>query len=173
MNDVMMLIRSRGKFVSIFYLTIFGLLIISIFVVDHFCIQYCRQSLLCRAVTDNLSHAFIAAIIWLFTCIFGKLLQSNNGINCITVEIRDLLHVGGAFLAGSLLDLDHFIMAKSFLLIDAVKLPSRPFGHTALYSVCFLILAFFVSSKYSNYLIICFSSTVSHILRDSGISCTS
>lgn len=155
--------------VIIFYFAIFEVLIISIFLVaDQFCcIQYFCQSIICRAVSDNLSHAFIAAIIWLFTCIFAEMLKTGS-FYCTGTKL-EISQVGVAFLSGSLLDLDHFIMAKSFFLVNAINLPSRPFGHTVLYSVCFLILAFFVSSKYSIYLTIYFSSTLSHILRDSGI----
>ena len=160
------MINIRFKYVIVVPILIIEVSIITTFCFADYCIQILCKSLICRAVADNLSHSLIAALIWLLTCIFAKLLKT--GSNHCLLEGRDILQVLGAFLSASLLDLDHYILARSLFLSAAVQLPFRPFGHTFFYSGCFLVVAFLFPSKYSIHLVMYFSSTFSHILRDSG-----
>lgn len=82
-----------------------------------------------RAAMDNFSHFFVAAMSWF-------IISYRNGLNG-----KELLISGSI---GSLIDVDHFITAKSFYLKDAISLSGRPFFHNSstLLVVNLIILGF-------------------------------
>jgi hypothetical protein len=78
----------------------------------------------CRALCDNGSHAVLAALVWhaavpawppVWACSESR----------VFIAVR-----AGALLCGSLLDVDHFLRARSLALADATSpAPDRPPGH--------------------------------------------
>jgi len=86
----------------------------------------------CRALCDNASHASIALLVWWLR----RALESESFVNTERSCFRESL---GALASGSLLDLDHFLAARSFSLHAATHIsPSpiysglRPPGHALL-----------------------------------------
>jgi hypothetical protein len=86
----------------------------------------------CRAFCDNASHASIALLVWWLR----RALESESCVNTERSCFRESL---GALASGSLLDLDHFLAARSFSLHAATHIsPSpvysglRPPGHALL-----------------------------------------
>ena len=70
-----------------------------------------------------------------------------------------------AFATGSILDLDHFLAAKSYSLFDATHLDIRPFGHNLLFlTVSTSIIFIFISRRFS---LLFFTAVFNHLSRDS------
>ncbi len=75
---------------------------------------------------------------------------------------------------GSLIDLDHFISAKSLRLIDAISLNERPFLHNSLNLFCINVLLFFVlyfggsTDKYMSWSLLVYLAWFSHHIRDAN-----
>ena len=112
---------------------------------------------LLRAGMDNLSHMFVGILSW--TIISYSKLNTNE---ILTV----------AFFS-SIIDIDHFISAKSLKLSDAISLDKRPFLHNSLTlllanAILFVILNVFYSGKKSNWSIIFFIAWFSHHIRDAN-----
>jgi hypothetical protein len=115
-----------------------------------------KQGLI-RALMDNLSHMFIGVLSWLII--------SYPKIN--TNEI-----ILAAF-CSSIIDIDHFIAARSFKLNDAISLANRPFLHNSLTLlivnlILFILLIVFFNSKAFNWSIIFFIAWFSHHIRDAN-----
>ena len=74
--------------------------------------------------------------------------------------------VYGYFISAGL-DVDHFIMARSIRIIDALRIPHRPISHSILFSIIFGFFIYFVFRKKS---IGCISGLIicAHVLRDSA-----
>lgn len=111
-----------------------------------------------RALLDNSSHCAISIISWSI-CTYPNL------------NIYEILATG---MIGSLIDLDHFISAKSFQLIDAISLEKRPFLHNTLTLLIINIFIFFVLLYYSSndkclmITFLIFQSWFSHHCRDAN-----
>lgn len=73
---------------------------------------------LVRACADSVTHASVAALAWLAVRIAVAALSVSL--------VAELACVG---LLASLVDVDHFVAARSFGLGEALSLPKRPFLH--------------------------------------------
>ena len=75
------------------------------------------------------------------------------------------LWVAVATVAAVLVDLDHFIAARSFSLADALALGSRPLAHSLLFAVAMAVLTWVVSREPLGALLV-LVVLLSHIVRD-------
>jgi len=85
-------------------------------------VQY--QSSYLRALVDNTAHGLIAFVSW-----------------CVVSEIqtrKDLLEAMLCGLIACVIDVDHFLAAKSFRLQEARQLKNRPFLHST--TVVFIVV---------------------------------
>ncbi|XP_015920566.2 transmembrane protein 267 [Parasteatoda tepidariorum] len=118
-----------------------------------------QKNLTLHCFIDNLTHIAIGIISWLIVISYDKISLSHL--------LQSLLC---GFFAG-IIDVDHFLMAKSLNLKDAVSLPSRPPFHntTLLVSIvtCFIILMHNIEQKPAEkigwFMLV---AVVSHHLRD-------
>ena len=82
----------------------------------------------------------------------------------ISFSIKNVLEIFSALVIGSMLDLDHFIAAKSFSLFSATHLQNRPFGHNLFFIfILSLIIFLFFSKRFS---LLFFTATFNHLSRD-------
>ncbi len=105
---------------------------------------------------DNASHAFIALMSWFI-------------IRIPKVPVKELLL--SAFI-GSIIDIDHFLSAKSFSFDSALSLHSRPFMHNT-FTLLIITLGISViimryAYKYRYMIALVFISWFSHHLRDAN-----
>ena len=112
---------------------------------------------LLRAGMDNISHMFVGVISW-------------SIISYSKLNTNEILAV--AFLS-SIIDIDHFISAKSLKLSNAISLANRPFLHNSLTLflaniLFFVLLSVFNSSKKLNWSLILFIAWFSHHIRDAN-----
>ena len=111
---------------------------------------------LTRALMDNCAHSSVGILSWLIIAY----------PNCSFLELA----LAGFF--ASILDLDHFINAKSLSLQDAISLGSRPFMHNTLHMlVANIVLYFLVDFLWPEKLKFCwllFIAWFSHHVRDAN-----
>ena len=112
---------------------------------------------LVRAIMDNSSHSLIGMLSWFIASYPSR------------VDLNEMLASG--FLA-SIIDLDHFVSAKSIRLVDAVSLSNRPFMHNSLSlllanSVAFLA-AFYAAPNRVRVCWLVFVAWFSHHVRDAN-----
>ncbi|KAF7282014.1 hypothetical protein GWI33_003675 [Rhynchophorus ferrugineus] len=116
-----------------------------------------------KALFDNATHAIIGSLCW-------TLFYINS--NKIGVSAKYIIfEIAICALIASMIDLDHFIAAKSFSLKDATRLKNRPFLHcTTLPLVVFMILAVISYSLQWNSLkrfaLLLLTAFISHHIRD-------
>lgn len=112
-----------------------------------------------RALLDNAVHGLIASLSWLIVVDYRDELFRSNIIEAF---------VCGCL--GCLLDLDHFIQAKSLRLKDAMNLTKRPpFHNTSLLIlvwIAMIVMSFSFSSKLWRFSWICLIAGLSHHVRD-------
>jgi hypothetical protein len=113
------------------------------------------NEILIRALLDNFVHGIIGLISWLI------IIYPNLNLNELVAS----------YLFSSILDIDHFINAKSFKIAEAISLQKRPFLHNSLTlllvnSIIFLTLAYFTPAKKNAWTILFFISWFSHHCRD-------
>ena len=87
-----------------------------------------------RPLIDNISHGVIACLVWLTAS------STSDRKALLTVALYETIVCG---LFGCLIDVDHFLSAKSFSLHAATHLSHRPFGHA-------LIVPMAVSVRFSH-----------------------
>ncbi|XP_013775206.1 transmembrane protein 267-like [Limulus polyphemus] len=129
-----------------------------------------QQSDFLRALIDNITHGLIAVISWVLVAVSGTATRSDEPSS---IFLKSLL--AEALLCGLIacvVDLDHFMMAKSFRLKDALNLGSRPPFHctSVLFLASFFIVIFAIILKISWLVKLGLLFTVavlSHHLRDS------
>ncbi|XP_076373976.1 transmembrane protein 267 isoform X2 [Tachypleus tridentatus] len=129
-----------------------------------------QQSDFLRVLTDNSTHGLIAVISWILVAVSGTATRFDEPSN---IFLKSLL--AEALLCGFIacvVDLDHFMMAKSFRLKDALNLGSRPPFHCTsvlfLASLCIVIFAVVLKISWLVKLGLLFTVAVlSHHLRDS------
>ncbi|CAL1275179.1 unnamed protein product [Larinioides sclopetarius] len=80
-----------------------------------------------RCITDNLTHVCLGIISWLIVCSYDSF---------STTHFYQSLLCG---LFAGLIDLDHFLMAKSLKFKDAISLSSRPPFHNTTFVSMFAI----------------------------------
>uniref|UniRef100_A0A182SM89 Transmembrane protein 267 n=1 Tax=Anopheles maculatus TaxID=74869 RepID=A0A182SM89_9DIPT len=95
-----------------------------------------QKPALLRACIDNATHAFIG-------CLATEILLRSLKYQITLQEYCVLLFVATG--VSSLIDLDHFIEARSFRLQDATHLGRRPFLHNS--AICIVILALLILTK--------------------------
>eukprot|EP01041_Mallomonas_annulata_P003742 gene3741-7427_t len=124
-----------------------------------------------RAIIDNLGHSIIAGLLWENSCVcldlirkyFSKNLSDDNPYYHILSHNKTEILI--SCLAGSLLDADHFISAKSLSLYSATHLLKRPFGHAVLFPFTISLgIGLILRSRRMGILL--FSGLMSHLLRD-------
>jgi hypothetical protein len=108
-----------------------------------------------------------ASITWSSEGFFNVQIIRNYSLYFIPYQlIKQNFEIIIASTIGSLLDLDHFIAAKSFYFYGATHLTTRPFGHNVFFClIIVLITKCFTNNK--RYTALAFSSLISHLLRDS------
>ncbi|XP_046433750.1 transmembrane protein 267 [Neodiprion fabricii] len=122
---------------------------------------YRLSSLELRAVSDNLTHAIVGGLSWsLIVALSGKSI------------VRNAFGIALCFVISSLIDLDHFLLAKSWRLRDARNLEGqRPILHcSSIPLLLFLISAIsykvFHHSASGYYLWVIITGFLSHHIRD-------
>ena len=105
------------------------------------------------ALLDALIHGVIAVIIVL--PILGI-----SGINKILIVMI-------AFFVAGLLDMDHFVVAKSVRISDAVKLNLRPYTHSITFALILGLLVWGISQQVLLG-IVAFIAVTSHVMRDAS-----
>ncbi|CAO1400824.1 unnamed protein product [Diamesa serratosioi] len=121
-------------------------------------VQRTHKNHVLRAIYDNLTHSLIG----LFS---AAILLIND---------KDKLYLAGVCMVlSSIIDVDHFIAAKSLKLTDATNLNGRPFLHNSTIPATLLIILIYLSfsSKYSSYSLwisMLFIAFTTHHLRDAN-----
>lgn len=88
---------------------------------------------LCAALADNSAHSCISVALWSTVLSLSPPQGPHGGGD--TKRVRTLLRKeqGMALAAGSLLDIDHFVSARSTSLHAATHLRERPWGHACVF----------------------------------------
>lgn len=110
---------------------------------------------LIRALMDNGCHSLIGALSWFI----------------ITYPNTNFLEFILSGFLSSIIDIDHFLSAKSFSLLDAISLPKRPFLHnslTLLLANCILYIFLKKFSTNNSWSLLVFVSWFSHHVRDAN-----
>jgi hypothetical protein len=112
---------------------------------------------LIRALLDNSSHSFIGVCSWFL-------------ITYPNLDLQELICSG---LIASLIDLDHFISAKSFSLLDVISLSNRPFLHNSftliiLNTILYILMRVFSVADTQKYSMLILISWFSHHVRDAN-----
>ena len=89
---------------------------------------------LLKALSDNITHILIGVLSW-FLIIFNLKISLTENIQTSLVQCT------AAAAISSLMDIDHFIMAKSIHLEDAVGQKTRPLLHNTLLPLGILFLS--------------------------------
>ncbi|XP_018330485.1 transmembrane protein 267 [Agrilus planipennis] len=93
-----------------------------------------------QAISDNVTHAVIGGLSWFIVC-----------FNCKRYTHRTLLEIFSCTFFASIIDIDHFVAARSLRLKDATNLYSRPILHCStvplVLIVTLTVLAFLTQSK--------------------------
>uniref|UniRef100_A0A182WAN6 Transmembrane protein 267 n=1 Tax=Anopheles minimus TaxID=112268 RepID=A0A182WAN6_9DIPT len=123
--------------------------------------EYVQKPVLVRACIDNATHAFIG-------CVVAEIILHSLKHQITHQQYYALLFV--ATIVSSLIDLDHFIVAKSLSLRDATHLDRRPFLHNSAICLVALILVILTkcvgSIKWSLFAVMMFIGFTTHHLRD-------
>ncbi|XP_055945045.1 transmembrane protein 267-like [Argiope bruennichi] len=140
------------------------LYILCLLAVSHYAdslinLEVIHKDISLRCVTDNLTHMCIGIISWLIVCSYDSF---------TTNHIYQSLLCG---LFAGLVDLDHFLMAKSLKFKDAINLSSRPPFHNttfvAMFAVSLILVMHFKGNElFENigwYILV---AAISHHLRD-------
>ncbi|CAH1381017.1 transmembrane protein 267 [Tenebrio molitor] len=114
-----------------------------------------------QALFDNATHAAIGGLSWFFVCINFK----NRS------HLQTLFEIGACAGIASLIDVDHFVSARSFYLKDATSLQKRPPLHCSTFPLvcCLLVLLgsyFFQVDLWKKISLIVLTAFVSHHTRD-------
>lgn len=112
-----------------------------------------------RALADNATHGFVALLCWVM--VSGRPLRA--------VGFQESILCG---LFGCVVDVDHFLAARSLKIEDATNLGRRPFLHCSSAVLASLSLVALMGKLYSQALVykvtlIAFVAVASHHLRDS------
>ena len=107
-----------------------------------------------KALMDNGSHLIIGVLSWIVVC-YPRI---------------DVHGLAGVALLSSIIDIDHFINAKSFYLVNAISMENRPFLHNSLLMLIVncILFSYLVACdrNKSDWSIIFFISWFSHHVRD-------
>ncbi|KAL1506177.1 hypothetical protein ABEB36_005585 [Hypothenemus hampei] len=118
--------------------------------------------LLHNAIIDNVTHALIGGISWTIVCLNG-----DKGFK----KANELLEIICCTILSSIIDLDHFIEARSVLLKNATKLNKRPFLHCStipiVLSVVLLLWSYLASYQFlKRFALLVLTAFATHHIRD-------
>lgn len=139
-------------------------LVVTLLVIDYFLddVPFTVSERSRRAFIDNLGHGITGYLSWL-------MVRSYNG--ALLTERLVLMESFICLVVSCLIDVDHFIQANSFSILDATSLPRRPFFHCSTVLI-FISLLIFATSLYFNIWwmhtlsFICLTGWSCHHLRD-------
>jgi hypothetical protein len=140
-----------------------------------------------HVLSDTTCHEVTAVLSWLLYRSFGEndcvvpyLYKQDDGMKVRTMSslpIRLVVIIMGlrestveclwACGFGSLVDIDHFISARSLSLFNATHLASRPFGHAVLF-VLFIFAVLRFGLRWHDLSAIYLVASLSHLVRDSS-----
>ncbi|KAL1465298.1 hypothetical protein WDU94_004881, partial [Cyamophila willieti] len=112
-----------------------------------------------RGITDSILHCLVAVLTWILVYFHSGskcYVFSHLGLECLLVGV-----------VGSLVDVDHFIVAQTFSVQSAIThiSISRPFLHcTSLW----ILIAWLLSLSHHNLAVLILTSVVSHHIRDAS-----
>ncbi|KAJ3641505.1 hypothetical protein Zmor_028011 [Zophobas morio] len=114
-----------------------------------------------QALFDNATHATVGGLSWLYVCVNYK----NRS------HLQTLLEIAACAGVASLIDVDHFVSARSFRLKDATSLSKRPPLHCSTFPVIFclglLLLSYVCQVEvWKKVSLIVLTAFVSHHTRD-------
>ncbi|XP_020283771.1 transmembrane protein 267 [Pseudomyrmex gracilis] len=128
-------------------------------IIGDFALKYGKTELE-RALFDNMTHATVGGLTWMLIVILSR-----------KPVARNLTSVFSCFLLASLIDVDHFIAARSWHIHDATHLQKRPFLHCTTIPILLWILFISLSSifhspvlEHTSWLIL--AAFLSHHIRD-------
>ncbi|KAK9884916.1 hypothetical protein WA026_009153 [Henosepilachna vigintioctopunctata] len=115
-----------------------------------------------KAIVDNSTHFLIGGISWLIVCINTTFVLNHSGC------LFQILLCG---VIASIIDVDHFLSAKSLSLKDATNLKERPFLHCStvpvvIFSCVFLFGNFMRSVTWRLNALVILVAFSSHHIRD-------
>jgi hypothetical protein len=131
-----------------------------------------------HVLSDTSCHEITALILW---CIYreysarGYVVNAKRSlsswpirtISCRCGISEPLVECAMACMFGSLVDIDHFVSARSLSLFHATHLSSRPFGHAVLFVVAiFAVLRYLI--QWNDISMIYLIASISHLVRDSS-----
>lgn len=164
LNNSHVLLNSKTSFLLLFEVALLLLVIIGDYYIFDTLVLISKlnqisnlSDRIIRALMDNASHLLIGLLSW---CI----------ISYPKLTITELFLVS---FFSSIIDIDHFISARSFSLSHAISLPSRPFLHNSL-TLCLINLMIFLyfnvltDSSKLNWTLMFFISWFSHHIRDAN-----
>ncbi|XP_015585715.1 transmembrane protein 267 [Cephus cinctus] len=115
-----------------------------------------------RAIFDNLTHATVGALTWSLIIILSR-----------KSVVHNVFQIVSCFLVSSLIDLDHFLSARSWRLSDATRLDKRPFLHCSTVPIFAWLVLIAISKMTSrpnliNHAWILLAAFFSHHIRDAS-----
>lgn len=115
-----------------------------------------------RGIPTSIWALLDAPVHWVLALLIVSPLLSHPALG------RHLwLWVAVATVAAVLVDLDHFIAARSFALEDALTLGNRPWAHSLLFAMAMAVVAWMVSREPMGALLV-LVVLLSHIVRDAS-----
>lgn len=173
-------------FTTIFIIkSLLTLLLGVICVTGDILVEVNKENHLLKAVCDNLTHGFIGFVSYLVVTMQFKHVVSL---------IEQIMMIFGCFVISCGIDVDHFIVARSwrlvvriifqiyffllknliFFLQHATNLPNRPFLHCSTIPLLLLVAVYFVSVSYKSanslkvllWMMMLFTAFISHHVRD-------
>lgn len=128
-----------------------------------------------RIALDESAHLLLPALIWLLSTfsVDLKIAASNGTVTDLNKDIvRLYVHVikyrnelFASMFVGVIIDIDHFVEARSLSLFAATHLDHRPIGHS-LFCCVLVVLAVRLVLKDSRTPHVVLSGYVTHLLRD-------
>lgn len=138
----------------------------------HDAISY---SVIVRVALDEIAHLLLPPLVWLLSTLSVDLnITASNGsvIDLNKDIIRSYVHVVkyrnelfASMLVGVIIDIDHFVEARSLSLFAATHLDHRPIGHSLL-CCAVVVLAVRLVLKDSIIPLVVLSGYMTHLLRD-------
>lgn len=143
------------------FISYFGDNTITVILNGHRCV-------ICAALLDNICHQALALLSWLTLW----QLESNWKLS---FNYLSMVYAIFSVAFGAVVDIDHFLAAKSISLFEATHLSARPFGHSIAFIVLIyvafnsLLIMIYNSNHYVQVIpTIYLQATLSHLIRDSS-----
>eukprot|EP00981_Chlorochromonas_danica_P011116 scaffold3756_cov180-Ochromonas_danica.AAC.8 len=133
------------------------------YIVDEFLMTPQQWIILCF---DEFCHFVASVVLWttILSSLSSPQLLSAPSLLIYGVKKRwQEIVVAGVL--GCVVDVDHFLAARSLSLYNATHLPARPFGHAVLFILLITLLIYGITSS-RGYAAMVFCSLTCHQLRD-------